>query len=40
MHDPSNPVALNPGYDSGDHLHPNAAGMQAMANSIDLGLLK
>jgi lysophospholipase L1-like esterase len=40
MHDPSNPVALNPAYDSGDHLHPNAAGMQAMANSIDLGLLK
>jgi lysophospholipase L1-like esterase len=40
MQDPSNPVALNPGFDSGDHLHPNAAGMQAMANSIDLGLLK
>jgi len=40
MHDPSNPVALNPRYDSGDHLHPNAAGMQAMANSVDLGLLK
>jgi lysophospholipase L1-like esterase len=40
MQDPSNPVALNPGYDSGDHLHPNAAGMQAMANAIDLSLLK
>jgi lysophospholipase L1-like esterase len=40
MHDPSNPVALNPAYDSGDHLHPNAAGMQAMANSIDIGLLR
>ncbi|HEX3785502.1 MAG TPA: SGNH/GDSL hydrolase family protein [Pseudonocardiaceae bacterium] len=40
MQDPSNPVALNPSYDSGDHLHPNAAGMQVMANSIDLGLLK
>ena len=40
LQDPSNPVALNAGYDSGDHLHPNAAGMQAIANSIDLGLLK
>jgi lysophospholipase L1-like esterase len=40
MQDPSHPAALNPGYDSGDHLHPNAAGMQAMANAIDLGLLK
>jgi lysophospholipase L1-like esterase len=40
MQDPSNPVALNPTYDSGDHLHPNAAGMRAMANAIDLGLLK
>jgi lysophospholipase L1-like esterase len=40
MQDPSNPVAMNPAYDSGDHLHPNAAGMRAMANSIDLGLLK
>jgi lysophospholipase L1-like esterase len=40
MQDPSNPAALNAGFDSGDHLHPNAAGMQAIANSIDLGLLK
>jgi lysophospholipase L1-like esterase len=40
MQDPSNPIALNPTYDSGDHLHPNAAGMQAMANSIDLGLIQ
>jgi lysophospholipase L1-like esterase len=40
MQDPSDPAALNPAFDSGDHLHPNAAGMQAMANSIDLALLK
>jgi len=40
MRDPANPIALNPAFDSGDHLHPNAAGMQAMANSIDLSLLK
>jgi len=40
MQDPSNPVAVNPAYDSGDHLHPNAAGMQAMADAIDLSLIK
>ena len=25
-------------FDSGDHLHPNDAGYQAMADAIDLGL--
>jgi lysophospholipase L1-like esterase len=39
MQDPANSVALNPSFDSGDHLHPNAAGMQAMANAIDLQLI-
>jgi lysophospholipase L1-like esterase len=39
VQDPANPAALNPAYDSGDHLHPNASGMQAMANAIDLALL-
>jgi lysophospholipase L1-like esterase len=29
-----------PAYDSGDHLHPNDAGMQAMANAVDLSLLR
>jgi lysophospholipase L1-like esterase len=29
-----------PLYDSGDHLHPNDAGYQAMADSIDLKLFK
>jgi lysophospholipase L1-like esterase len=29
-----------PAYDSGDHLHPNDAGYQAMANAIDLGVLE
>ncbi|WP_328635794.1 hypothetical protein [Streptomyces canus] len=24
---------------SGDHLHPNSAGMQAMANTVNLALL-
>jgi hypothetical protein len=28
-----------PPYDSGDHLHPNDAGYQAMANAVDLGML-
>ena len=37
--DPTDPTALDPRYDSGDHLHPNAAGMQALADTIDLGLL-
>ena len=38
--DPANPTTLNPSFDSGDHLHPNAAGMQALANAVDLTLLK
>ncbi|MEV5754848.1 SGNH/GDSL hydrolase family protein [Actinoallomurus sp. NPDC052308] len=34
--DPADPLALSPAYDSGDHLHPNDAGYQAMAAAIDL----
>ena len=37
--DPAAPARLLPAYDSGDHLHPNDAGYQAIANSIDLKLL-
>jgi lysophospholipase L1-like esterase len=33
------PTMLNPAYDSGDHLHPNRRGYQAMANAVDLNLL-
>jgi len=40
VRDPSNPTALLPAYDSGDHLHPNDAGYQAMANAIDLAQLQ
>lgn len=40
MRDPNNPGQLLPAYDSGDHLHPNDAGMQAMANAIDLSTLR
>ena len=36
--DPAHPTQFLPGFDSGDHLHPNDAGMHAMADSIDLTL--
>jgi lysophospholipase L1-like esterase len=39
MADPANPHALTAAYDSGDHLHPNAIGMQAIANAVNLRLL-
>lgn len=39
LRDPANPARLLPAYDSGDHLHPNSAGMQAIANAVDLALL-
>jgi len=39
MRDPANSASLNPAYDSGDHIHPNDAGMKAMADAIDLRLL-
>jgi lysophospholipase L1-like esterase len=38
--DPANPAFFLPEYDSGDHLHPNDAGYEAMANAIDLDLFK
>ena len=34
--DPNVPTRLLPLYDSGDHLHPNNAGYEAMGNAIDL----
>ena len=37
-HDPAHPTRFLPAYDSGDHLHPNEAGMQAIANAVDLNL--
>jgi lysophospholipase L1-like esterase len=36
VRDPADPLRLLPAYDSGDHLHPNDAGYQAMADSINL----
>jgi lysophospholipase L1-like esterase len=38
--DPSFPARLLPLYDSGDHLHPNDEGYEAMGNAIDLRLFK
>ena len=38
--DPANPKHIRSDYDSGDHLHPNDVGYKAMADSIDLNLLK
>jgi lysophospholipase L1-like esterase len=38
LRDPAQPTRLNPAYDSGDHLHPNDAGYQAMAQAVPLNL--
>lgn len=40
IRDPSNPTRIAAQYDSGDQLHPNDAGMEAMANAIDLRLFQ
>lgn len=37
--DPGDPERIAPKYDSGDHLHPNDAGYQAMARAVELGEL-
>jgi len=36
--DPNDLKRYRPEFDHGDHLHPGAAGAQAMANAIDLGI--
>jgi lysophospholipase L1-like esterase len=40
IRDPARPTRMLLKYDSGDHLHPNDAGMAAMANAIPLDLFK
>jgi lysophospholipase L1-like esterase len=40
IQNPANPAAMNPVYDSGDHLHPNDVGYGAMAAAIDLAKLQ
>ncbi|MGW8433833.1 GDSL-type esterase/lipase family protein [Nocardiopsis sp. NPDC055551] len=36
LRDPEFPTRMRPEYDSGDHLHPNDAGLRAIAESVDL----
>jgi lysophospholipase L1-like esterase len=40
LRDPSDPKRLLPVYDSGDHLHPSEAGYKAMAEAIDVRMLR
>jgi len=40
VQDPAHPSKLRADFDVGDHLHPNAAGYEAMAAAVDLGLFK
>ena len=40
VRDPAHPTRMLPAYDKGDNLHPNDSGYKAMAESIDLELLK
>jgi lysophospholipase L1-like esterase len=37
--DPGNPLTFNKAYNDGDHLHPNDAGYQAMADAVNLAVL-
>ncbi|MEY9836342.1 SGNH/GDSL hydrolase family protein [Streptacidiphilus sp. EB103A] len=39
IRNPANPAALDPIFDSGDHIHPNDIGMKVLADAIDLRLL-
>ncbi|HWJ94376.1 MAG TPA: SGNH/GDSL hydrolase family protein, partial [Telluria sp.] len=40
LRDPLHPSRLLPAYDSGDHIHPNDAGYQAMGNAVPLALFQ
>jgi lysophospholipase L1-like esterase len=40
VRDPSDPDGLRPEFDSGDHLHLSPAGYAAMADAVDLTLLR
>jgi lysophospholipase L1-like esterase len=39
-HDPANPTTYLPAFNSGDGLHPNEPGLQAIANAVDLSLFR
>jgi lysophospholipase L1-like esterase len=38
--DPQRPERFLPAYDSGDHLHPNSVGYEAMGNAVSLALFR
>jgi lysophospholipase L1-like esterase len=40
VRDPQRPIRIRPEFDPGDHIHPNDAGNQAMANAFDLRLFR
>lgn len=40
VRDPEHPTRVRSDYDSGDHLHPSAAGYRVMADAIDLKMLR
>jgi lysophospholipase L1-like esterase len=40
IRDPSRPVRMRPEFDPGDHIHPNDAGNQAMADAFDLKIFE
>jgi lysophospholipase L1-like esterase len=40
LRDPADPMRLLPAFDSGDHLHPNDVGYQAMADAINVVLFQ
>jgi lysophospholipase L1-like esterase len=40
VRDPSHPSQFREAYHSGDHLHPSTAGYKAMADAIDLSVLR
>jgi lysophospholipase L1-like esterase len=40
VRDPQRPVRLEQQFDPGDHIHPNDAGNQAMADAFDLSVFK
>ena len=40
VRDPSHPGQFREGYHSGDHLHPSATGYKAMADAVDLTMLR
>jgi lysophospholipase L1-like esterase len=40
IRDPDHPSRVRQDYDSGDHIHPNAEGYKAMADEVDLAVLR